>query len=157
LHQIGYKEEQPSELGSKLSGAQVKCAQVGDLGSRGARSGRAFLISASGQLRKTLLLQDETNGSRAEAISATFERFADVVNGEILFAQGDDLFSDPVPLGCRLWALFGWREELAMGILAEVVAEHPETSGGIAEALGNLLGREPIDEICAQGLVLPVS
>jgi hypothetical protein len=40
--------------------------------------------------------------------------------------------------------------------LAKAVAEHAEAIGGVAEAVGDLGGREALDEIGAQGLVLPV-
>jgi len=38
--------------------------------------------------------------------------------------------------------------------MAELVAEHPETAGGIAEALGGFGRREFFDEEGAEGLVL---
>jgi hypothetical protein len=36
------------------------------------------------------------------------------------------------------------------------MTEHAEAAGGIAEARGNLVGRETLEEIRAQGLVLAV-
>ena len=52
---------------------------------------------------------------------------------------------------------FGRREEeVASGILAELVDEDAEAARGVAEAAGGLGAGEPLDEEGAEGLVLAV-
>ena len=45
---------------------------------------------------------------------------------------------------------------VTLGVLAELVAEDAEASGGVAEASGNRGGREMLDEIGSKSLVLSV-
>ena len=48
----------------------------------------------------------------------------------------------------------GMRKNAALGIAAEVVAQHTERALGIAEFRGDFLRRAPIDEVASQRLVL---
>jgi hypothetical protein len=41
-----------------------------------------------------------------------------------------------------------------LGVMAKLVAEHPETAGRVAEALGGFGGREFFDEEGAEGFIL---
>jgi hypothetical protein len=81
---------------------------------------------------------------------------ADVVDGEVLLPEGDDLFSDAILLGSG--RSFGARreEELPLGILAELMAQDPEAARSVAKAASGLGGGDAIDEVRAQGLVLAV-
>jgi hypothetical protein len=47
-------------------------------------------------------------------------------------------------------------KEGALGVLAELVAEHAKTPGGIAKPLGDLLRGETFHKVCPECLVLPM-
>ncbi len=79
-----------------------------------------------------------------------------VINGVVLFAQGDDPLSNGIPFGRRARALGRFLEKLPLRILVELMAEDAEAGVGIAEALGHSASRHVVDEECPQGLVLAV-
>ncbi len=82
---------------------------------------------------------------------------ADVIDREILFAQGDDAVAYGVGLGSGLGSFSRLEEEVASGILAELVDEDSEAPWGVTEAMGaaSALGRQ-FDEEGAEGFVLTV-
>ena len=47
-------------------------------------------------------------------------------------------------------------KEGALGVVAELVAEHAETPGGIAKPLGNLLRGQALNKVRSECLVLPM-
>jgi hypothetical protein len=81
---------------------------------------------------------------------------ADVVDGEILFPQGDD----PIPKSFLLarWPTLacGREEEVRLGVMAKLMDQDPKTSGCVAEPGGCLGGGETVDEEGPQGFVLPM-
>ena len=80
----------------------------------------------------------------------------DIVDGEILFAQGDDAVTYGVGLGSGLGSFSRLEEEVASGILAELVDEDSEAPWGVTEAMSGLGDGEAIDEEGAEGFVLTV-
>ena len=72
------------------------------------------------------------------------------------FAQGDDAIAEGIGFGCGLGSLGRGEEEVASGILAELVDEDAEAPWGVAEAASGLGTGEAIDEEGAEGLVLTV-
>jgi len=81
---------------------------------------------------------------------------ADVVDGEVLFTEGDDAVAEGIGLGCGLGSLGRSEEEVPWGTLAELVDEDAEAPRGVTEAASGLGTGEPLDEESAEGLVLPV-
>ena len=67
------------------------------------------------------------------------EGLADIVEREILLAQSNDVVADGITFWGVLGALTRLDEEGALGVLAELVAEHSETTGRIAKALGDCM------------------
>jgi hypothetical protein len=82
---------------------------------------------------------------------------ADIVDGKILFAQGNDVLADPIHLGSCPWSLGGREKELFLGIASELMAEHTKAAGGVAETFRRFDRGESFDEISAQSFVLPMS
>jgi hypothetical protein len=80
----------------------------------------------------------------------------DVVDRQVLFAQGDDPGAGRILLGLGPRPARGVREEVAESSVAEGVAQHPERPRSVAEAPGRLRRRPPFGEIGPQGFVLPV-
>ncbi|MEK7755026.1 MAG: hypothetical protein AAB654_24075, partial [Acidobacteriota bacterium] len=84
------------------------------------------------------------------------EHLADVVDGEVLLAQGDDLISQALGLGGGFRSFGRGEEELPLRFLAELVGQNAKASRGVTAAAGGLGGREPFDEVGAEGFVLAV-
>jgi hypothetical protein len=115
-----------------------------------------FVIRASGQPGEAFFLQDQRDGDRASLLPLLFQGPADVINGEVLLAQGDDRFPHPVLARTRAGRSARGEEEFQLGVLPQLVTEDAETTGGVAEPLGRLDGREALDEKSPQRLVLAV-
>ena len=80
----------------------------------------------------------------------------DVIDGEVPLAQGDDPFTDAIAERGGAGTVAGRLKEAGalVGVMAELVAEHPESAGRIGEATGHNGRRKSLDEIGAEGLVL---
>ena len=137
-------------------GREIKRAHIGHLRRLGPRPRGAFIVAAARQPGKPLLVEDLGDGRRAEGATRAVERGADIIDGEVLFAQGDDLFAHPVFLRSGRRPVSRSEEKGSLGVLAKPVAEHAEAIGGVAEAPSDLGGGPPVDEIGAQGFVLTV-
>jgi hypothetical protein len=85
------------------------------------------------------------------------EETSDVVDGEILLSQSDNLLTDRVLLGRSFGPRFRGEEELPVKVMAKLVAEDTEASRGVAESLGRLVRGESLDEVGSEGLILAVS
>jgi hypothetical protein len=81
---------------------------------------------------------------------------ADVIDGEILFAQGDDLLAPGIAAGILSWRPAGRKEKVPVGILAKLVTKDTETARGVAKLERGPRGRETLDEEGSEGLVLAV-
>jgi hypothetical protein len=79
---------------------------------------------------------------------------ADVIDGEVLFAQSDDLKAELRFLGRGVRAFGGGQEEGTVGVLAELVDQGPEAGSGISEAGSDLGSRLSLDAVGPEGLVL---
>jgi hypothetical protein len=71
----------------------------------------------------------------------------------VLFAQGDDQRASRVGFGLGFGSPLAQAEEVGR-LVAELVAQDAEGTRGIAEAPGDFVGGEMLDEIGAQRLVL---
>ncbi len=152
--QPGEEQEQAAELGAEVARRQVELADVGHLGDDGARLVGPLVVDPPRQLGEALLLEDRGDGRRAERLAVAGQGAADVVDGEVLLAQGDDLLPQPFLLAG--WSALAWGgdEEIAVGLTAELVDEDAEAPGRVAEASGHLGGWEAVDEEGSEGLVL---
>ena len=79
------------------------------------------------------------------------------MDGEVLFPEGDDLFPQSLLLARRSALACGRDEEVAFGLIAELMDEDPEAPGCVAEPSGGLGRGETVDEEGPQGFVLPMS
>jgi len=83
----------------------------------------------------------------------------DVVDGEIPFAHSDGELADTVACGRVSGARAVSLEEAGAegGVVAELVTEAAERSGGVAELEGNRGSRASIQEVGTEGLVLALA
>ena len=70
----------------------------------------------------------------------------DVVDGEVLFAQGDDTVAEGIGLGCGMRPLGRFEEEVASRVLAELVDEDSEAPRRVTEAASDLGTGNPFNE-----------
>ncbi len=154
--EVGSEEEESSELGTERAWAEIEGADISDGGSIRACGVWAFVISSSREPSEALLFEDHGDGRRAERVPRTLECIVDVIDGQVLFAHGDDLIAKAILLRSGLRALLGREEKLAVGVLAELMTKNAKAALRVAKALGHLLGGEVVDEVGSQGLVLTV-
>jgi hypothetical protein len=150
------EQEQPAEAGPQVPGGQVELPDVGDVGRGGPGTEGPFVVTAAGQSGEPLILEDLGDGARAEGMSFVVQDAADVVDREVLLAEGDDPVAEGVGLGRGLRSPGRGDEEDAVRVAAEMVDEDAEASGRVAGASRRLGPREALDEVGPEGLVLPV-
>lgn len=114
----------------------------------------AFLVATAGQWGEPFGFENLAHGRGAEGNLPFLEDLADVVDGVILLAEGDDQIPSSGFFGLRARASARSEEEVALGVVAELVTEDSESSRGVAEAAGGLAGGEVIDKKGAESLVL---
>ena len=81
------------------------------------------------QASESFVLEDPGDGDLAERVSLVGQIAADVVDGEVLFTEGDDAVAEGIGLGCGLGSLGRSEEEVPWGTLAELVDEDAELPG----------------------------
>ena len=86
----------------------------------------------------------------------SLEGLADSVNRDVLLAHGNDCGADGVTFWGAVGSFARLDEEGAVGVLAERVASHAETTGRIAQALGDLMRGEARNNLGTERLVLPM-
>jgi hypothetical protein len=89
-------------------------------------------------------------------MSLRLEGLADIIDREVLLPQRHDLIADRITFRSTVRTFVRLEKEGALGVLAELVAEHAETPGGIAKPPGNLLRGETFHKVCPECLVLPM-
>jgi len=136
---------------------QVELADVRHIGDEGARLVRPLVIAAARQLGEPLPLQEGGDRRRAEGFAIARQGAADIVDGAVLLAEGDDPLPQPLLFAGGPSFADGRGEEVAVGLLAELMDEDSEASGRVSEAGGRLGRGGLLDEEGAEGLVLPMS
>ena len=94
--QVGQEQEQSAELGVERARCQVELADIGDIGGDGTGLIGSLLVAASRQFGEALFLEDRGDRRRAERLAVAGQGAADVVDGEVLLPQGDDLLREAV-------------------------------------------------------------
>jgi len=150
------EEEEAAELGMEGTGPEIELLDVGDGRGRGSDGRGPLVIGAAGQTGKALGLEDLVDGDGAEGVAVGLKSTADVIDGEVLLAEGDDAVAEGQFLGGGVRPLGGREEEGTLGVFAEVVRQDAKTGGGVAEAFGDLGGGEALDKEGAQGFILAV-
>jgi hypothetical protein len=137
LSQIRDKQIQPPELGSESPRRKIEPVHIGNLCELGPRPWESFLVSPSRQPRKTFLLENQRDSNGAYPTPALLQDPADIIDGEILFSQCDDLVPDTVGFGRNLRPPLRGKEKRAIRMLTELVSKDPEASRRIPKAAGD--------------------
>jgi hypothetical protein len=90
-------------------------------------------------------------------LPALFQDPADIIDGEILLSQCDDLVPETVRFRRSLRSLLRGKEEGAIWMLAEPMGEDTKASRRIPEAVSHFSRREILDEVGPEGFILAVS
>ena len=107
------EKEQAAEFGPERLQAQIQLPDVDDVGRGWPRSGWALIVSPAWQPRESFILKNLCNGNQTEGVSFVGQIAADVVDREILLAQGDDAVAYGVGLGSELGSFGQLEEEVA--------------------------------------------
>jgi hypothetical protein len=136
--------------------SQVKLADIGDIGCHGTRLVGSFLVTASRQFGEAFFLEESGDRRRAEGLAFAGQGTTDVVDGEVLLPQSDDMFAEPLLLALRSAQSSGGGEEVASGVIAELMDKDAKAAGCIAELACCLGGGETVDKEGPKGFILPV-
>jgi len=108
------------------------------------------------QTGETFLLEHRPDGHGAAGNTLLFQRIANIIDGEVLLSQGDDLLTDRIFLfllgGCHPFPRP--HKELAPGVLSKLVDQHAKAALRVAEAPGRLGPGESLDKIRPESFVL---
>lgn len=117
------EQEQPAGMGREATLSDRELAHVRDGVCGRPGTIRAFVVGTPGQTSEPFFAKHLLDGGSAEAVLArVLELVADVVNGQVALAQGDNAFANRIFLGLRLGAVEQVTEELAVHMVAEAPA-----------------------------------
>jgi hypothetical protein len=156
LTEVGQEEKEAAKLGLKLSGGEIQMTYICYGSNLGPYARRPLVITSPGQAGKPFLLEDHGHRCRTQFMPLIAQDLADIVDGEVLLAQGNDLVPKPICFGSTLRSFGRGYEEASIGVLAKLMTEDAEASLCVSKPSSGLSGRDAFDEIGSQGLVLPV-
>ena len=154
--QPGQEHEQPTQGGRDPARGQADLPDVGDRRPIGARPLGPVLVAAPRQAAEPLRSHHLVNRREAQGVALLGQGIVDVVDRQVLLAQGHDQRAGRILLRLDLGPPRDVPEELAPGPLAEAVAKDPERARRIPKAAGRRGRGEALDEVGAQRLVLPL-
>jgi hypothetical protein len=111
---------------------------------------------SSRQAGEAFFLEDLCHGDGADGPVLCGQGAADIVDGEVLLAQGNDALAQRLLFRGNVGSLVRGEEETAVGVLAELVEQDAETAVGVAETCGDFRTWAAVDDIGTQSLVLAV-
>ena len=154
----GDEQEQAAGTGAEGARSQAQGADIGDGRWLWPKGFGAFVVESSRKTGEAFLPQQEGQGVDADALSGLRQFPLNVIDGEVPFPHGDDQFPERIADRSRCRSLEDGRKEpgTEVRIVAELMTEDPKGPGGIAEATGDFDRTELIDEVSAQGFVLPL-
>jgi hypothetical protein len=117
-------------------GAEAQRPDIGGCGRLGPEGLGPFVVAPPGQAREALLAEEEDKGIDADGVTGLGQLALDVVDGQVALAHGHNEAADPIPDGAGRLPR-GFRGEEARpegGVVAELVAEDAEGTGGVGEA-----------------------
>jgi len=109
------------------------------------RSARSFFVAPARELGEASFAQDAPDGGGAERLVLLAQGPHDVVDGEVLLAQGDDLLVQPHGVGREFGRLRApgkvavGQEKGPLRILSELMTQHAKAPRRVTELFGRLL------------------
>ena len=152
------EEQQAAHSSSEGAGRKAQGADIGHGRWLGLECGGPLVIAAPGKSGKPFFAQQHGECIDTDGVSGSRQLPLNVIDGEVLLADGHGQFTDAIPRGGGLRPVFNGLEEAHpfARIVAELMAEHAKGAGGIVETAGHFGRRQLLDEEAAQGLVLPL-
>jgi hypothetical protein len=157
LTDVGQKEKESAKLCLKVSRGEIQMTYICYGSSLRPYARRPLVIASPGQASKPFFFEDHGYCSRTQFMALIAQEPADIIDGEVLLAQSNDLVPKPVCLGSTLRTFGRRNKEASFWILAKLVTENAEASLCVSKPSSRLSRRETFDEIGSQGLVLPMS
>ena len=150
------EEEQAAELGFKRARVQVKLPDIGDIGCGRPRARWAFVVGPARQASESFVLEDLGDGDRTQAVALVGQIPADIVDRQVLFAEGNDEIAQGIGFGCGLRSFGRCEEEGAVEILTELMDQNAKAAWRVTEAASHVDAANTVNEKCTKGLVLAV-
>ena len=151
----GRNRNRPPNLVWRARG-QIQLADISHIGCDGMRAFGSLFIAPSRQFGEALFLEDRGDRRRAERVALAGQGATDVVNGEVLLAEGDHVFAQPFLLARRSAYACRRDDEVARGLSAELLDKDAKASRCVAEPPGRFGGGDTVDEEGPEGFVLSV-
>jgi hypothetical protein len=117
--QYRQEKEQAAELRVERARAQVELPDIGDFGGGRPRIWWTLVIGPAWQASESFILDDLGDGDRTEAVALVGQITANIVDREVLFAEGDDELVQGIGLRRGLGSLGRCEKEWTVGILTE--------------------------------------
>ena len=97
--EVGEKEKEATERGVKGARRKVEGLDISLFGANRCGNRNALLVGPAGEFGETVLSEDTTDHGRREWGLVVGEGSGDVIDGEVLFAQGEDLIVERLGAG----------------------------------------------------------
>jgi hypothetical protein len=154
----GDEQEQTAGTGAEGARSQTQGADIGDGRWLWPKGFGAVVVKSSRETGEAFLPQQEGQCVDADALPRPRQFPLNVIDGEVAFPHGDDQIPERIADRSRCRSLKDGRKEpgAEVEIVAELMAEDPKGPMGIAEATGDFDRTELIDEVGAEGFVLPL-
>lgn len=156
LNQIRNKKEEATEAGSETAGFQREVANVGNRFYGGSGVLGPFFIQTSWQGGESFLVEDLAHSGGAQAETAILEDFADLIHRMVFLSQLNYLLPCGGLSGPGRGSSSRRGKEAWIGIPAEMMAKDSESLWRVSELRSHHIGGFVFDEVCPQGLVLPL-
>ena len=153
-----HEQKQAAHPRVERAWAEAQRANIGDGGRLRSQGRGAFVVAASGQAGKAFLTQQEGECVNAGTVPGLGQFALDVIDGEVAFAHAHHQGADAITYGRGGRALGEGGEEAGaeVRVVAELVTQDAERTGGIAEAAGDVRRGKLLNKEGAEGLVLPL-
>jgi len=156
LSHQGNKDEQSAQTCAKGPRFQVNGVYVGDSSEFGPSDDRALVVTSAGQTREAFFAEENRQRVYAKGMSGLCKFRLNVVDGEVLFAHGDNKLANAVAArGLARTIHWSLKERRALvGVVTKLVAQDAEGPGRIAETGSDFVGAIFFNEVSAECLVL---
>src|SRR5262245_8174993 len=155
-NQFGKEQKQPAATGKKPSRRQREAVNIGHRFNGSLRLLGPLLIQAARQGRKSLGLEELSDGRWAQGEFAFLESLADFIDRMILFAQSDDQGTGGRLFGLGAGPPVRGDEESGTGIADKGMTQDAEGARSVTEEASDLPRGTLVDVEGAKGLVLAV-
>ena len=146
-NQCGDKEEESATPSSKISVDETEDADVGDCLDGWTHALGALLIEPARKSGEALFAEHLANRRGAQGRLRLLQRLADLIDGVIALAEGNDLLAQRGLEQLRSRARLRGHEKGGGRVTTELMTEDAKGARGVSERLSDLGGGPALDEV----------